>query len=210
MIEIPNRLFRPLLICLWIIAPTLAAADVPTWLDDLSAAQRPMADLPGTGGTDGLSDITASMDAGLEVSSSVDRPDGVYFVGDRIVISVRVNRDAYITVLTTGPDGTVYQLFPNGASRDNRLTAGETRQIPRESADYDLLAGEPPGTDVITVLASTQPGRLYGITATKPIGPYREFLKTGGDAAREVRDSLQKKHARSWNMSASKIVVRRQ
>jgi len=85
----------------------------------------------------------------FDVEISTNR--AVYEVGDRVRISFRANRDAYVYIFSTDARGRSRQIFPNFWDRDNFVRAGRTYTIPRSG--YDLVAEPPFGNETISIVA---------------------------------------------------------
>jgi len=98
----------------------------------------------------------------LKVKVWVDRDPGrtgnaVYQIGDKIKISVTVNRSAYVYLFNVNADGTVDLILPNAYDRNNRLAAGEVRTFPPKGARYEYTITGPEGTNYVLALASLKP-----------------------------------------------------
>ncbi len=98
----------------------------------------------------------------LRVKVWVDRDPGrtgnaVYQIGDKIKISVSVNRSAYVYLFNVNADGTVDLILPNAYDRNNRLNAGEVRTFPPKGARYEYTITGPEGANYVLALASLRP-----------------------------------------------------
>ena len=60
-------------------------------------------------------------------------PRSVFQDGEEIELSVNATKDCYISIFNLAADDRVYLLFPNEASRDNRVPAGSIKEIPDRS-----------------------------------------------------------------------------
>lgn len=80
-----------------------------------------------------------------------------YTVGERIAISVRTERDAYVYLYSLQPDGSITQILPNRFDEDNFLFAGQTRTYPPNSAGYVFNVEPPTGLSRVVAVASTRP-----------------------------------------------------
>ena len=83
---------------------------------DLTPVQRPLAEL------------TAPQSA-LKVTAWVDHPDKTYLFGEQVVLNVKTDQDAYVTVLDVGTSGKVHIIFPNQFQKNNRVLAGQVVQM---------------------------------------------------------------------------------
>ncbi|MCE2657590.1 MAG: serine/threonine-protein kinase [Rubrivivax sp.] len=98
---------------------------------------------------------------------------------DQLAFTVSSSRAGFVQVLTLGPDGTLWLLFPNAQASDNRIAAGQTLNLPQ--AQWALDVAEPAGTEQFLVIVSAQP-RDYS-----ELSQQREYiflkLPTGAEGA---------------------------
>src|SRR5581483_152985 len=93
-------------LALWVLASRCLAEEVPT-LEALKQEQP-----------------------GFFVRASVDHPDGKYYQGDALSISVKCGIDAYLYVVYQQADGKNFQIFPNSQQSDNHVRGGQAVTIP--------------------------------------------------------------------------------
>ena len=98
----------------------------------------------------------------LKVKVWVDRDPGrtgnaVYQIGDKIKISVTVNRAAYVYLFNVNADGSVDLILPNAYDRNNHLAAGEVRTFPPKGARYEYTITGPEGVNYVLALAALRP-----------------------------------------------------
>jgi len=122
----------------------------------------------------------------LRPSVTLDHPDLLYRPGENAVASVRVNQDAYITMLNVDAQGVVTVLYPNDFARDNRVRANTTIQVGAESGGYRLAVSEPYGGNVLKVIASKQPIDWWAGRTSKRSGPFLALTDRGTDLARHL------------------------
>jgi hypothetical protein len=79
----------------------------------------------------------------------------VYYVGERIYVSFRVDKDSYVTVYNIDSTGNVNILFPNPYHRDNLARGGRIYTLPTTNYGYDLVIKGPTGKEVLYALVST-------------------------------------------------------
>jgi hypothetical protein len=96
-------------------------------------------------------------DPSLEVAAWVDHENNRYALGEAIQLFVKVNEDAYITVVSVGPSGRAVQLYPNAFQPGELIEGGETLQIPGDDAAAQIVVQAPAGNELIKVIASTAP-----------------------------------------------------
>lgn len=77
-----------------------------------------------------------------------------YQVGDDIQIYYRTNRDAYVLIFSTSPDGETRQLLPNAYDSENFVSGGQTYSIPNRG--YRLEITPPTGRETISIVAFSE------------------------------------------------------
>lgn len=152
---------------------------------DLTPVQRPLADL-------------AAPESGLKVTASVDHPDHTYTVGDHVVLSVKTDQDAYVTVLDVGTSGKVHVIFPNRFQRDNRVAAGQIVQIPDPRANFAFQVQGPAGSELIKVIATQNQQPLFAEDSTEPAGPYRVVKALAPAVTKDLEVTLREQHGNRW------------
>ncbi len=88
------------------------------------------------------------------LSVQLTLPKGIYQVGESIVITYTVNRDAYVYICDVDASGKVILLFPSYLEPDNHVGAG-THTLPGRS--YTLRVSAPTGTETLYAFAATSP-----------------------------------------------------
>ena len=80
-----------------------------------------------------------------------------YRIGESIQIGVRVNRDAYVTLVDLGTSGQVTVLYPNRFHQNNFVRAGQDVLIPSPDAGFALQAVKPEGFEQVRAIATEEP-----------------------------------------------------
>ncbi len=140
---------------------------------DLAVVQRPIADV-----TPPPSDI--------RVTAWVNHDDNIYQVGDDVTLFVRVNREAYVTIIDVGTSGKVHVIFPNRFQRNNRVRANQTIRIPGRNANFDFRVGGPPGIELIKVIATTSPDPIFDVRDLTDVGPFKAVAKSADAVAKDL------------------------
>ena len=112
-------------------------------------------------------------DEGLEVLAWVDRPDYTYASGEDVQVFIETNKDAYVTVLNVDPAGEATVLFPNRYQSDNFVAAGRGLQVPDPSANFRVVVSGDVGTELLKVIASTEPTPLFEALQLAEAGPFQ-------------------------------------
>lgn len=128
----------------------------------------------------------------LTIVGWVDHKSRRYDTGDKITLSVWVNRDAYVAVLRVLRSGKTTLLFPNKIQPKALVGASTTVQIPGAGDSYEIVAGKD-GPELIEFLASTN-GNSWLFTR-KPAGSatFVELGTTTKELAKDIVASLQGK-----------------
>ena len=167
-------------------APPASPAAAPATGDkDLTPVQRPMADL-------------AAPQSGLKVTAWVDHPDKTYSFGERVVLNVKTDQDAYVTVLDVGTSGKVHIIFPNRYQRDNRVAAGQVVQIPDPRADFAFQVQGPAGSELIKVIATQGQQPLFADDSVEPAGPYKALKAPAPAVAKDLAVTLRERYSNQW------------
>jgi hypothetical protein len=77
-----------------------------------------------------------------------------YRPADRVQVFFRTDRDAYVTVLRVGTDGTVRVLFPSKPGDPNRAHAGQTYTVSGVDDRTAFTVDDPPGVGYLFAVAS--------------------------------------------------------
>lgn len=82
---------------------------------------------------------------------------------DLLTLSVEVPAGGgYLNVVEIGPDDEATVLFPNQYRADNRIDGpARTFHFPEPGARFEIITGEPPGENLITVFFTRAPVNLY-------------------------------------------------
>lgn len=102
--------------------------------------------------------------------------ESLFYVGDPIVIHMRVSRPAFVYLFDLQPDGVVRLLFPNAFSPSNYVTSVSHR-LP--DGPYDLIASPPTGIEELLVFASTVP---LPFPPAAPTDPFPIFAENAEEA----------------------------
>lgn len=85
--------------------------------------------------------------------------NGVYNVGEPIVIYYQVTRDSYVTLYDINAAGQVSPIFPNQYEANNFARANVVYQVPSRPG-YQLTVTPPAGTGYVQAVATTSPDVL--------------------------------------------------
>jgi hypothetical protein len=103
---------------------------------------------------------------------------------DALELDITAARDGHLYVALAGSDGkSLYLLYPNTLSGDNRVKAGQRVSLPGKG--WEVVAGGPEGTETLLVIVTDAPRDLNGLAQEKS-GPFMKTLLDG-----EGRTKLQ-------------------
>ncbi len=114
----------------------------------------------------------------IEFKLSSDRGgDPAYRIGDKLDLTMRTDRDAWIYCYYSQVDGKILPIFPNPKFSEPRLAGGVVHHVPGQTTyPFDLVLSEPTGIELIKCFAvsrdvtSELPEALRGRT-WEPIAP---------------------------------------
>ncbi len=99
----------------------------------------------------------------IEVTVKTLPEQDIYHEGDKVILSVSVDKPAWIVaVLYVGSDTSIL-LYPNDFSDMRKLAAGETVQLGAEGSGFDFTISPPFGTDLVQVIASDRKEELMAL-----------------------------------------------
>ncbi|MBR0695617.1 DUF4384 domain-containing protein [Bradyrhizobium lablabi] len=92
----------------------------------------------------------------IKVALQTDRPNATYKIGDKMKLSVSIDKNAYVYILNKGTSKATTWLFPNAFHKEPFIKAGKT-QIPASSEQWTIDVRGPAGTDVLYIHAASSP-----------------------------------------------------
>lgn len=119
---------------------------------DVPELLRPLGFLTNRVPTSSESESTQEYKVSLEVAGGKK----VLFEGDRIEAVVTSNRDGYLNVISQGPDGSKFLLFPYDNTQGNRIRAHERVSLPRPAA-LNLRVSAPFGRERLIAIVTRDP-----------------------------------------------------
>lgn len=85
----------------------------------------------------------------------------VYRVGDTVQFGLRVNRDAYVTLVNIGTSGEVAIIYPNRFHPSHFVRGGQDVAIPPPDSGFTLTVQGPAGFDQIRAIATVEQVRVH-------------------------------------------------
>lgn len=84
-----------------------------------------------------------------------------YRIGETVRFGLRVNRDAYVTLVNIGTSGDVTIIYPNRFHPSHFVRAGQDVLIPPADASFTLTVHGPAGLEQIRAIATEEPIQLH-------------------------------------------------
>jgi serine/threonine protein kinase len=98
-----------------------------------------------------LNDLLTGASVGREVTAKPVKPE-VRIGKDKLEFQVQSNKAGFVYVYYLSSGNEMYLLYPNALDKRNRIEAGATLSLPRQS--WAMEAGGPAGTDEFVVIVS--------------------------------------------------------
>lgn len=107
-----------------------------------------------------------------------NKSNGRYVEGERLIVYVQSDRDAYLKLDYFQADGTVVHLVPNVYRGQAFIKAGQKYSFGDNSAPEHFEIGGPFGAEIIKGMLSVHPfDGVSGLRAEKPLSDSREYLQ---------------------------------
>jgi hypothetical protein len=116
----------------------------------------------------------------VKITLGLNRPNGsTYRFGEKVVISIQVDRECYLTLYNVDSQGIVNVVFPNEYNEDNKLQPGKTYTVPGEKEPWEIEVGGEPGMEILSAVATLGPTKLPDADGRKPraLGRFSKSLK---------------------------------
>jgi hypothetical protein len=93
----------------------------------------------------------------FKVKVWTNKDDGTYRAGDRLIVYVQSEKDAYLKIDYYQANDEVVHLVPNLFGQQAFVHAGEIFSFGGKGSPYEFVASSPFGSEAIKVFASTRP-----------------------------------------------------
>jgi serine/threonine protein kinase len=140
------------------------------------------------------------------VTDATTRTDGVLLIkeGSELKLSVTAERDCFLGVWYTNPDGGIVQLFPNDYQTDNKIKAGIRIDIPN-TGGYAIKTVASTQVELLRIIGSTAP---WTTPTTQKNGPYPVFSSDEElSLTTQIRGLLLKKKPDARHAMAERIIL---
>jgi len=145
--------------------------------------------------------VAVSTPTALVLSASL--PKNQYEVGETLVMTLDVNRTAYVYICNLSPDGRLRLLFPNIWEPSPVMSAG-TRQVPAPDSGYTLSVAEPVGNETLYFVAASSPMSIFPTDLT---GPFPTLSTNAAIFWQSILDFLAAHYAPGDRTTASLLFV---
>ena len=105
--------------------------------------------------------VAASAPAAERLQIKVSTDKASYRIGDTVQFRLRVNRDAYVTLVNIGTSGDVTILYPNRFHSSHLVRGGQDVTIPPPESGFVLTVQGPTGFDQVRAIATEEPVQLH-------------------------------------------------
>jgi hypothetical protein len=118
--------------------------------------------------------VPAQPQFGMKVWTN--KPDGRFYEGEKLIVYVRSERDAYLKLDYFQADGTVTHLVPNIYRGQAFITGGKTYSFGDETSPEQYVISEPYGTEAIKAIMGVRPFETAA-DEDKAVGDSRNYLQ---------------------------------
>ena len=144
--------------------------------------------------------VGASTANPLRVVAWVDHQDNTYAQDEQVRLFVQTNKDAYLTVLNVGPDGSTTVLFPNSFQSDNRVRANARTEVPDPASGARIAVSGTTGAELIKVIASSRPVPLFQAAQLAQAGSFQAVRERADETARNLSVVMESESAAEWDV----------
>ena len=130
----------------------------------------------------------------------MDHQDNTYAHDEQLRLFVQTNKDAYVTVLNVGPDGSTTVLFPNRFQSDNRVRANARTEVPDPASGARIAVSGTTGAELIKVIASSRPVPLFEVAQLAQSGPFQAVRERADETARNLSVVMASENTAEWDV----------
>lgn len=109
-----------------------------------------------------------------------------YRIGEPVRFYFKINRNAYVTLMSIGTSGTVRILFPNRYAPNNYCQTGVTYTVPGPSAPEQYIALGPAGTETLRLIAAQNQFSLSQTPYNYGTSPYPVLNKSAAQVSKDI------------------------
>ena len=136
----------------------------------------------------------------LDVVAWVDHASNTYAQGEQVRLFVQTNKDAWVTVLNVGPDGSTTMLFPNRYQADNRVRANTVTEVPDPASRARIAVSGTTGGELIKVIATSRPTPLFQSAQLAQAGVFQTLRARAVETARNLAVVMAEEEMIEWDV----------
>ena len=136
----------------------------------------------------------------LDVVAWVDHATNTYAQGEQVRLFVQTNKDAYVTVLNVGPDGSTTVLFPNRFQADNRVRANTVMEVPDPASRARIAVSGTTGAELLKVIATSRPTPLFEAAQLAEAGVFQTIRQRADETARNLSVVMAGEGTAEWDV----------
>ena len=136
----------------------------------------------------------------LDVVAWVDHANNTYAQGEQVRLFVQTNKDAWVTVLNVGPDGSTTMLFPNRYQADNQVRANTVTEVPDPASRARIAVSGTTGGELIKVIATSRPAPLFQTTQLAQAGVFQTLRERAVETARNLAVVMAEGERVEWDV----------
>lgn len=136
----------------------------------------------------------------LDVVAWVDQATNIYAQGEQVRVFVQTNKDAYVTVLNVGPDGSTTVLFPNRYQADNRVRANTVTEVPDPASRARIAVSGMTGAELLKVIATSHPTPLFQAAQLAEAGVFSTIRQRTQETARNLAVVMAAAETAEWDV----------
>ncbi len=136
----------------------------------------------------------------LDVVAWVDHANNTYAQGEQVRVFVQTNKDAWVTVLNVGPDGSTTMLFPNRYQADNRVRANTVTEVPDPASRARIAVSGTTGAELIKVVATSAPTPLFDSAQLAQAGVFQTVRERAVETARNLAVVMAEAETAEWDV----------
>lgn len=162
--------------------------------------------------------------AGEEINVELWTEKEIFKSGDKIKFFVKTDRDCYLSLIHIDAIGNATLIFPNFYNPSNFVIAGRTYTIPSEESEFDFIASEPYGYEIVRVIATNEPQidvitdqnaqsvngneKIYAtVNEINEDNPFGSFIGKSSELSRGISKKSKSAKKNEWASAVIKIRI---
>jgi hypothetical protein len=164
--------------------PTMDVVLLSAWMLLVILALVPQPGLASETRAEDLLTIGKPLDTAVGAKLWTDKTPGDTFrSGERLIVSLEADRDAYLTVLSVSPQGSVSVVFPNQDVPDGRVAKGQPNTLFGDDSSVRLSLGRKAEKGGLVFYLTLRPLTVGTVAA----GTKKSYVTLGPDAQKQMQ-----------------------